>query len=182
MPGNEAGLRTFGKAHQRTIMGLHTGQTADDPAPQFPLPFGMRMPFDFQPWPLRDPADHLVVKVPAGIRRKADLFATLAQGGEFPAGFAHNWDSLSSCLLDLGWVRQPRVAVVHDDVPLNHQLQFCRTYLQILLESVQAWRRREAQVWTGIAPVPAGKQARLRVVFPRSAFAQVHKRLNWEII
>ncbi|MES2974173.1 MAG: barstar family protein [Pseudomonadota bacterium] len=142
----------------------------------------MHMPFDFQPWPLRNPDDHLVVKVPAGLRKRADLYAALAQGGRFPEWFSNDWGTLSGCLLDLGWVPQPCVAIVHEDVPLYHQLEVCRTYLQILLESVQDWRRRDAPPQPRMAPAQAGGRARLRVVFPRAAFGKIHRRLHWQVL
>jgi len=141
----------------------------------------MLMPFDFQPWPLRDPADCFVIRVPAGLRKRSDLYDALALAGQFPAWFGHNWDALSDCLQDFSWVRQPQIAVIHDDVPLQHQLEVCRTYLQILLESVQDWRRREPGGTPAASPQP-GRRGRLRVFFPRASFATVHRRLRWEIV
>ncbi|MBI3149753.1 MAG: barstar family protein [Betaproteobacteria bacterium] len=62
--------------------------------------------------------DNFVLRVLAGIRSKAELLAALASAGHFPGCFGGNWDALQDCLLDLSWISNRKVLVVHSDLPL----------------------------------------------------------------
>jgi RNAse (barnase) inhibitor barstar len=101
----------------------------------------MKNPFEFTE-PSDDnnaSADSFVLRVPPGIRSKADLLQALATAGRFPDYFGNNWDALLDCLCDFGWVREKQIVITHSDVPLRAHPGECRTYLEILREAHNDW-------------------------------------------
>src|SRR5205814_1896101 len=76
--------------------------------------------------------DDFVLRVPGGIRSKAELLAALASAGRFPDYFGGNWDALQDCLRDLSWISNRKVVIMHSDLPLHDSPAECRTYLEIL--------------------------------------------------
>lgn len=89
----------------------------------------------------------------SGISSKDELLKQLSKKLNFPEYFGHNWDALSDCLRDFHWIEQQKIILVHDDCPqLNeHELS---TYLQVLFEAVQDWKK--------------GEEHSLETVFPES--------------
>lgn len=83
-----------------------------------------------------DPAV-LVVPVPPNLRGKQELLGFLAQRLSFPDYFGNNWDALDECLRDLSWLKTSRVILVHSDLPLAHNPQEVRVYLDVLRQAVE---------------------------------------------
>jgi len=83
--------------------------------------------------------DDFVLRIPAGIRSKVDLIATLASTGRFPNHFGSNWDAVLDCLRDLSWISNRRVVIVHSDVPLKDNPSECLTYLETLRTAFADW-------------------------------------------
>lgn len=117
--------------------------------------------------------DDFVLKVPAGIRSKAELLAALASAGHFPDYFGGNWDALQDCLRDLSWISNRKVVVVHSDLPLHDTPAECHTYLEILQTALVDWS--ESVKSDADAPPPEWSYVdhELRVVFPPQAKAVV---------
>lgn len=113
--------------------------------------------------------DVFVIKVPAGIRSKAELLATLASTGHFPDYFGGNWDALLDCLRDLSWISNRKVVVEHSDLPLRDNPMECRTYLEILQAALADWS--EGVKPDAVEPPPEWSYVdhELRVVFPPEA-------------
>ncbi|MES2975766.1 MAG: barstar family protein [Pseudomonadota bacterium] len=111
-------------------------------------------------------AGSFVVDVPGGLQSKRELLETLATAGQFPDYFGCNWDALLDCLSDFGWIEERRIVIRHADLPSRHSLEDCRTYLQILGESVRYWARAAGQPTAEHVMQPSHE---LRVVFPSSA-------------
>jgi hypothetical protein len=84
---------------------------------------------------------HRLIEVPAHIASKSELLDFLAQAFPLPAYFGHNWDSLEECLLDLDWLTEPKVGLIHHDIPLGTSLSDQELYLRILAEAAQASQR-----------------------------------------
>ncbi len=117
--------------------------------------------------------DDFVLRVPAGIRSKAELLAALASAGNFPDYFGENWDALQDCLRDLSWIRNRKVVVVHSDLPLHGNPAECRTYLEILQTTLADWTESVKSDATEPPPEWSYVDHELRVVFPPQAEAVV---------
>jgi hypothetical protein len=102
--------------------------------------------------------DHRRIEVPVGIETKRELLDFLAKAFPIPASFGHNWDALEECLLDLDWLKEPKVALIHHDIPLGTSPSDQRSYLQILAKATEA-------------------SPRLVAIFPPSSRAAIEKRL-----
>jgi hypothetical protein len=99
------------------------------------------LPFRFvaDPAAFRDEVA-LVVRVPTGVRSKQKLLRILAGKLRFPGYFGWNWDALEECLRDLSWLREQRVAIVHDEAPFGAGGENRRVYLAILASVAEANR------------------------------------------
>ena len=122
--------------------------------------------------------EDFVLKVPAGIRSKANLLAAFAGAGHFPDYFGGNWDALLDCLRDLSWISNRKVVVVHSDVPLHNAPEDCRAYLEILEMALADWA--ESVEPDAAEPLPEWPYVdhELGVVFPTEAIAVVARLLS----
>lgn len=122
--------------------------------------------------------DDFVLRVPAGIRNKAELLAALASAGHFPDYFGGNWDALQDCLRDLSWISNKKVVVVHSDLPLRDNPAECCTYLEILQTALADWA--ESVMPDAVDPPPEWSYVdhELRVVFPTEANAELLRVLS----
>jgi len=68
------------------------------------------------------------------------LFQRLAEDLEFPDYFGKNWDALSDCLRDFHWHNEHRIVIAHSGLP-QLGLGDVKTYLEILSDAVEDWRR-----------------------------------------
>ncbi len=98
------------------------------------------------------------IEVPAHLPAKAELLDFLARAFPLPAYFGHNWDALEECLLDLDWLTEPQVALVHHDIPLAATPADQLLYLRILAAAAEA-------------------SPRLHVIFPAASRAAVGELL-----
>jgi len=78
--------------------------------------------------------------IPAGISSREALFQSLAERLRFPDYFGNNWNALSDCLRDFHWRSERRIVIAHADLP-TLELHDARTYLEILSDAVEDWRR-----------------------------------------
>lgn len=83
----------------------------------------------------------LAANLPPGIDSKDKLLRTLAQQLKFPDYFGMNWDALNDCLCDFDWTDKPEIYLLHQDVPLMNDKKEQCTYLEILTEATQIWRK-----------------------------------------
>ena len=114
----------------------------------------------------RDLSSHTrVVRIPAGVKRKRQLLATLSSSLKFPDYFGGNWDALEECLGDLSWLNGvTKLTLIHADVPCAENRQTLATYLAIL----------QTRIWDK-APQ---SRLELRVVFPQASREVVQTILN----
>jgi Barstar (barnase inhibitor) len=119
--------------------------------------------------------EDFVMRVPAGLRSKADLLAAVAGAGHFPDHFGGNWDALLDCLRDLSWISNRNVVVVHSDLPLRGNPAQCRTYLEILQTALANWATSSKPNAVDPPPEWSYVDHELRVVFPTEANAVVSR-------
>lgn len=81
----------------------------------------------------------LDVCVPCGVDSEDALLTVLADGLKFPGYFGGNWNAFEECLLDLAWLPEGDIAIVHKDVPLRNNLPGLQIYLSILNDAVEKW-------------------------------------------
>ena len=86
----------------------------------------------------------LVVVVPAGIADSATLLRVLAERLQFPDWFGGNWNALSDCLRDLGWLPQRTVVLWHEDLPPLPPADL-ELYLELLADAAASWNPGDAR-------------------------------------
>lgn len=107
----------------------------------------MRREFTFLdgPWAwVPDPAAK-VAWVEQGITTKEELLEALSTQLGFPEYFGRNWDALLDMLRDLSWIRERRVAILHDGMPELAPAEV-RTYLRVLQHAMSSWGQGDAHI------------------------------------
>ncbi len=104
-------------------------------------------------------ANDFVLSLPRGIQDKKTLLSQYSRAGRFPEYFGNNWDALTDCLRDFSWIKQSRILIVHDDLPLADNEKELLTYIKILDTAVKLWKK--------------GGQHKLVIVFPQEVEANV---------
>jgi hypothetical protein len=77
-------------------------------------------------------AQTFVLHVPKGVQSKSELLSWYEEAGKFPDYFGRNWDAFEELLRDFSWIEQPRIFIIHQDLPLRTDKREFRTYIQIL--------------------------------------------------
>jgi RNAse (barnase) inhibitor barstar len=54
---------------------------------------------------------------------------------KLPDYFGGNWDALEECIRDLTWLPEGPVVLVHEDLPLRHDMPSLYLYLSILQDA-----------------------------------------------
>jgi RNAse (barnase) inhibitor barstar len=85
---------------------------------------------------------------------KSFLLYQLSLSLHFPEYFGHNWDALQDCLRDFHWIVEKGITLVHDELPMLEESTM-RTYIDVLLSAVAAWKE--------------GEEHYFKVIFPESA-------------
>jgi Barstar (barnase inhibitor) len=116
---------------------------------------------------LHTTGEAFVLVVPPGIKSKAELLKVVAIAGQFPEYFGGNWDALSDCLRDFGWVKEKQILIVHSDLPLRANAVDCLLYLETLLEAVNDWTRALDRSKVALDTIGYSDHV-LRVFFPDS--------------
>lgn len=81
--------------------------------------------------------------VPQGIKDSMTLFSEFGVGFSAPNGyFGENWDAFEDCLLDLQWISQLNVVIIHRDVPKLPD-EYLSIYFDILRCSIDAWEDKK---------------------------------------
>ena len=82
-------------------------------------------------------------------RNKHDMLEALGKGLRFPEWFGHNWDALTDCLLDMGWLPATGYVIILDHCDGIHgraEDDFV-TLMRIFQDVAQTWREDEVPFW-----------------------------------
>ena len=78
-----------------------------------------------------------------------------------PDYFGRNWDALWDCITDLGWRAEPRLVLVHEDVPALDDDDLT-IYVRLLRDAVESWRNRGGRDLVVVFPPGAADSVKLR--------------------
>ena len=84
-----------------------------------------------------------------GARNKDELLTVLGRDLRFPEWFGHNWDALTDCLLDMGWLPASGYVIILDRCDGIHgraEKDFV-TLMQIFQEAADNWREEGIPFW-----------------------------------
>jgi hypothetical protein len=96
-----------------------------------------------------------VLELPGNLSDKRQLLHWYGKALEFPTYYGANWDALSDCLRDLGWVPERLIHLHHAVLPLATvpSRDDLLVYLRLLLDVQQNWKSGEKhQVQISFAP------------------------------
>ena len=110
-----------------------------------------------------------IARIPPRISEKGALFEAFRRELKLPVYFGDNWDALSDCLRDLSWIKCHAVLIQHEDLPPLSDMEV-RTYLEVLADSVQDWKRDEGHELFVVFPATA-RDAIISVLSARGALA-----------
>lgn len=85
-----------------------------------------------------------VIEVAANLSDKNTLLSWYAGALEMPEYFGANWDAFEECLCDLAWIKERRVVLYHQLVPLEANPKDQKTYVEVLANAVRDWKPGEA--------------------------------------
>ena len=85
--------------------------------------------------------DSFVITIPPDIKKKKVLMVSFDKNCNFPY-FGFNWDALNDVLMDLEWIKEKNIILVHKDIP-NLDKEQLRIYFEILLDVVERWQDYE---------------------------------------
>lgn len=110
----------------------------------------------------------LVLRVDLGASRDKDrMLSAIGKSMRFPEWFGHNWDALTDCLLDMGWLPATGYVVIleHCDGVHGHAEEDFVRLMRVFQEVADTWREDGVPFWClvdmqadGIAWLPTVNQ------------------------
>jgi RNAse (barnase) inhibitor barstar len=101
-------------------------------------------------WPAPEAAGCLVLRVDlAAARDKEAMLDAVGRALRFPEWFGHNWDALTDCLLDMGWLPATGYLVILDHCDGIHgraESDFVQL-MQVFQEAANTWREDDIPFW-----------------------------------
>jgi hypothetical protein len=92
----------------------------------------------------------LVLRVDlAAARNKDEVLAALGAALRFPDWFGQNWDALTDCLLDMGWLPATGYVIILDHCDGIHgraEADFI-TLMQTFEDAAETWREDDVPFW-----------------------------------
>ena len=92
----------------------------------------------------------LVLRVDlAAARNKDGMLAALGHALRFPEWFGQNWDALTDCLLDMGWLPATGYVIILDHCDGIHgraEADFV-TLMQTFQQAAKTWREDDVPFW-----------------------------------
>lgn len=85
--------------------------------------------------------DYLSIEIPSNISTKKKLLNILEEKFRFPY-FGRNWDALWDLLNDFHWIKEKNISIIHSDIPLRQNPNELDTYLEILNDVSEVWKKR----------------------------------------
>ncbi len=103
-----------------------------------------------------------IVVVPEKVCDKFILFKTISSSLNFPY-FGNNWNALYDCLMDLSFVHETRIIVLHQDMPLINSPEDMRIYIEILFDVLVSWENDSAHELIVLFPEPYENEISLTI-------------------
>ena len=92
----------------------------------------------------------LVLRVDlAKARTKDEMLTTVGMALRFPEWFGHNWDALTDCLLDMGWLPATGYMIILDHCDGIHgraEADFV-TLMRVFQNAAETWREDDVPFW-----------------------------------
>lgn len=85
-----------------------------------------------------------VLFVPADLNDKSALIAWYSSALGMPEQITGNWDAFDECLRNLSWIKEHKLVLYHDSVPLKSSANDQQIYLGVLADTVRDWKPGEA--------------------------------------
>lgn len=105
----------------------------------------------------------LFVEVPTNIKDRQELFVLLYHRFDFPRYFGFNWDALVDSLMDLEWIPEKNIVILHRDIPFTDENDR-QTYLKLLEDVIGHWKQFNEHTFT--------------IYFPKEREAEIKKILT----
>ncbi len=87
--------------------------------------------------------NHLIFLMPNNIQSKCELISLFQSELKFPYYFGENLDALYDCLVDLGWIKEKKILIIHNDIPLDHSELETAKYLAVLSDAAMFWENND---------------------------------------
>ena len=89
--------------------------------------------------------DGVVFNVPNGLNEKRAIFDAFGAGLVAPNGyFGENWDAFNDCLMDMQWIAQSEIVIVHHQLPKLSENELL-IYLKTLITASSEWGSEKTQ-------------------------------------
>lgn len=80
-----------------------------------------------------------IVVIKEDIQNKRELFDLYSTQLNFPEYFGKNWDALYDCMIDLSWINEDIIIIIHNDIPLENNTFEKNKYIQLLIDVLSFW-------------------------------------------
>jgi RNAse (barnase) inhibitor barstar len=78
--------------------------------------------------------------LPEKIQSKDQLLSFFCHELKFPYYFGENFDALYDCLVDLSWIKDNKIYIIHNEIPLNNSEIEASKYIKLLFDVAMFWR------------------------------------------
>lgn len=75
-----------------------------------------------------------IVLIDKGLKGNQELLLAFHKQLDFPDYFGYNWDALYDFLIDLSWLKEKQIKIIHFDFP-NINFDDRKTYLGVLIDA-----------------------------------------------
>ena len=82
------------------------------------------------------------IHISSNIKSKEDLLDYFSEKLKFPDYFGKNWDALYDCLVDLSWIKEKKIIILHDEINFI-ETNDLTIYLKILCDVINKWSDSE---------------------------------------
>jgi RNAse (barnase) inhibitor barstar len=87
----------------------------------------------------------IIFSVPKKIQSKNKLLSYFNHELKFPYYFGENLDALYDCLVDLSWIKEKKLCIIHNDIPLDTSEVETAKYLTLLSDVAIFWGNKDGR-------------------------------------